>query len=104
METFRETQQYNPTDWREWLSHEINLPLPETNLLDKIAELISSEELERCFEDTVHSQQGRDAVRGIRPEPKPGFRINAMIQWAREKGVITMDEARRLEYKIASRV
>jgi hypothetical protein len=104
METFKETsQEYDATQWREWLTYELDMPLASTELMDKIAEAVSGEELEKAYEKLAEGQR-RAVVRGIRSEPRPGLKISAMIDCAREKGVITADEARQLEYRIASRV
>jgi hypothetical protein len=101
METLKEaSQEYDASQWREWLIIDHDIPEASAALMDLIASIISPEHLEESYEEILNA--GNKDMKAEIP-PREGLKISAMISWAKKAGVITADEARALEYRVASK-
>ena len=104
METLKEaSQEYDASQWREWLIIDHDIPEASVALMDLIASIISPEHLEEAYEEIAATQLKGNKEMKANIELRPGLKISAMISWAKKAGVVTADEARALEYRVASK-
>lgn len=79
-----------------------DIPEELSNLMDQIVGLLSEEEIEHKFREVIKEQEEGNKIYGTNIQPREGLMVSAVIQLAKERGVITPEEEKKLLYRIAS--
>ncbi|MBI5621725.1 hypothetical protein HY933_02575 [Candidatus Falkowbacteria bacterium] len=89
-----ELTQSDASGWRSYLRSTVNIPEDSAALMDHIAELLTIDDIERKFKEIYDVQVAGNTTYHLDIPPREGFKISAMVELARERGIITAEEKR----------
>ena len=89
--------------WQSWFTDMKGLSKKTIDLMNQIAELIATEDVEEKYKQICAIQEQGNKTHGTEIKPRESFKASAMIELAQERGIINQDEAMDLQIAISAK-